>query len=162
MLVYDNRAITLPIILGLALAYAFNPLVTLLATRFKIKRLAATSLIMGIGAVLLSLFLVVIVPAVVGQTKNLYSDVQSKYTPWFIDKGVPWIESQSSSFFETIGADKSPEQIQESLKETLGSSSEDQSPEDDLSNIEGGQQAVTVIEKEQIQEAQLPTVKTKA
>ena len=138
-LVYDHRAITLPIILGLALAYAFNPLVTLLATRFKIKRLGATSLIMGFGAILLSLFLIVIVPAVVGQTKGLYSDVQSKYTPWFIKTGLPWIESQSSTFFEAIGADKTPEQIKEQIKEKINQLTE----EDQEADAEGQAKGVT-------------------
>ncbi len=130
-LVYDNRAITLPIILGLAMAYAFNPLVTFLAIRFKIKRLAATGLIMGIGAIFLSLFLIVIVPAAVGQTKNFYSDVQLKYKPWFVKTGVPWIESQSSTFFQTIGADKTPEQIQEKIKEKINPSLEDGTEKND-------------------------------
>src|SRR5262245_2062397 len=73
---YAMRAVTVPLLVALGLAYLFEPLVAMLTRRFQASRPAVVAgLIFTIGVVVL-LSLAVLIPLAVGQTVRLVDDVR--------------------------------------------------------------------------------------
>lgn len=68
---YSVRAIIAPVLVGLVLAYLFNPLVTLSRRRWQIPRWTSTAVIMLLGVLVIIALLLFIVPELVRQTQNL-------------------------------------------------------------------------------------------
>jgi len=72
---YAARAITVPVLIGLALAYAFNPLVTWLQLKRKIPRWLTTSLLMLLFVLVFCGLLAVLAPLLTAQFRDLGSKV---------------------------------------------------------------------------------------
>lgn len=74
---YALRAVTIPLLVALLLAYLFEPLIVRMTRHPKISRPMAVGGILGALGVGLLVVLIVLVPVVVSQTANFASDVTS-------------------------------------------------------------------------------------
>lgn len=72
---YSVRAIVAPVLIGLVLAYVFNPLVTWAETRCKVPRWLTTTMLMLVGITVVGGLLVFIVPELVNQIQHLITAV---------------------------------------------------------------------------------------
>ena len=102
---YATRAIMLPLLIALMLAYIVNPLLTLSSQRWRIPRLAATVTIMLALTIALLGLVLWIVPSLITQTGQLL-DKLAEYVSWLIDKMEPQIQhwtNQIHSFAPSMG-----------------------------------------------------------
>lgn len=65
------QAVLIPVLVGLALAYAFNPMISDLARRGRTSRWVPTAMVVLVGAVLLVSLLAYLIPPLVDQTGQL-------------------------------------------------------------------------------------------
>ena len=87
---YTVRAIVAPVLLGLVLAYVFNPLVGWLEARFKVPRWCSTATLMVVGAATVGGLLLFIVPELVLQLQDLIEAIQG-YVKTVADMlGMDW------------------------------------------------------------------------
>lgn len=70
-LAYLARSILVPVLVGLALAYVFNPVVTWIHRRWHWPRWAGTALVMAVALLVMANLAVLIVPSLVDQTGRL-------------------------------------------------------------------------------------------
>lgn len=80
--------ILVPILVGLALAYIFNPLVSLLEKKCRLPRPATAGVIIALGALTLLGVLVFVVPTVATESSNLAKDL-----PAHLEKLAAYIDS---------------------------------------------------------------------
>lgn len=88
---YTTRAIMLPLLIALALAYIVNPLLTFSSQRWRIPRLATTVIVMLAMTIALLGFVLWIVPSLTTQAGQLL-DKLTEYVSWLIDKIAPQIQ----------------------------------------------------------------------
>lgn len=74
---YSIRAVILPVLIALALAYMVNPLIEFMHRRRKIARWAGTATVMTAGAIAILAFLLLVVPSVVTQAGDLLTKMGS-------------------------------------------------------------------------------------
>lgn len=74
---YAMRAVTVPLLIALALAYLFEPLIVRLTTRFRLARpVVVVGLLATVGMALIIL-LAIMIPLVIGQTVELLESIRS-------------------------------------------------------------------------------------
>jgi predicted PurR-regulated permease PerM len=74
---YVLRAVTVPLLVALMLAYLFEPVVRKISRHPKIRRPFAVGMIIGIGAVGLTAVAALLIPVVVVQTANFADDIST-------------------------------------------------------------------------------------
>lgn len=87
-LIYSVRSIAAPVLVGLALAYAVNPVVNWLTRRLRISRLFATSSILLLAFLVFLALMAYLVPLLFHQTTDLI-DKAPGYTKKFAAKAAP-------------------------------------------------------------------------
>ncbi len=101
---YCVRAIVAPVLLGLVLAYVFNPLVTWGNTRCKVPRWLSTATLMLVGVAVAGGLLLFIVPELVSQLQDLFEAIQG-YAVTIADAlGLDWQQAKKIAT-ESLGAD---------------------------------------------------------
>lgn len=88
---YALRAVTVPLLVALLLAYLFEPLVERWSRRPKVSRTVAVSVLLSFALLVLVLFTAVALPLVVGQTTQLVRDVSSGRTRTSIARLEQWV-----------------------------------------------------------------------
>jgi len=78
-LLYAARSVLVPVLLGLGLAYVFNPLVSWMHRSLRMPRWLGTSLIITIGTLLAALIIALAAPIVYNQVAELASNVRDRY-----------------------------------------------------------------------------------
>ncbi|NBC11265.1 MAG: AI-2E family transporter [Planctomycetes bacterium] len=78
-LIYAVRSVLTPVVFALVLAYIFNPVVTWMDRKLRIPRWGGTTVIMGVGALVLLVSLGVGVPILVEQGSSLINKLQDAY-----------------------------------------------------------------------------------
>ena len=117
---YQMRAVTVPLLVAVLLAYLFAPLVSFLERRLKLPRSVAAAGILGFGGVGVLLVLVLTVPLAVGQTlsfvdavrRGKYDNAINHVVDWAPDSVQPQIEQFVSRAQNLVGI--SPESSSES------------------------------------------------
>lgn len=79
LLVYELRGVLLPVVIAFALAYVVNPAITHLQRRYRVPRWAGTSLVLGGGAFVIALFLLIVIPPMVAQGADLVLKAREVY-----------------------------------------------------------------------------------
>ncbi|MEM9419029.1 MAG: AI-2E family transporter [Planctomycetota bacterium] len=91
-MLYAVRSVLVPVLIGLALAYIFNPALRFAETKLRIGRLAGTISMMLLALVLFMIIMVTAVPTIYTQSGQLFNTIQE------------WIEQ-----IESAANDSSPE-----------------------------------------------------
>lgn len=91
LLIFSIRAVVIPVLIALALAYIVNPAIVWMNKRWKLPRVAGTSVFMGAGAVFVLLLSLLIVPLVLSQLDGLVRSVGG-YTRYTINELGPLID----------------------------------------------------------------------
>ncbi|MEM7230294.1 MAG: AI-2E family transporter, partial [Planctomycetota bacterium] len=73
---YLLSAVTVPLLVGLLLAYLFEPLVARISAHPKIRRPVAVVMILGVGTIVLAAVAAIAIPIIVGQTDRLAGDIR--------------------------------------------------------------------------------------
>jgi predicted PurR-regulated permease PerM len=97
--VFAFKSVLLPFVLGAAVAYLLNPIVSGLA-RFKIARGPAALMILGGFFLLVFALLAVISPLVYKQSLQLVQDF-----PGYIERILSWVEPKSQHALDALGLD---------------------------------------------------------
>ena len=100
-LLYAVRAILVPVLIGLALAYICNPLLRFAERRLKIGRLTGTISLMLMALVVVAVIVVQAIPLLYNQTLALVNTIQSTY-PQYVDRLMEQIEAQTRRPAETV------------------------------------------------------------
>jgi predicted PurR-regulated permease PerM len=79
-LAYQVRAITVPVLIALGLAYVFNPLVTWLSGRWRVPRWLTTMGLMATGVLVLAALLVAVLPQMISQTAAMTRTIRTFLT----------------------------------------------------------------------------------
>ena len=104
---YSVRAIVAPVLVGLVLAYVFNPLVTWAETRCKVPRWLSTAMLLLLCATAVVGVLLFVVPTLVQQITVLFESVQgyaATIAGWL---KVDWEEAKKIAT-ESLDADDGP------------------------------------------------------
>jgi len=99
---YSARAVVLPILIALALAYIVNPLVTASQRKWNIPRWVSTGLLMVIGIVILLGITLLIVPPLVNQAGMLLGKLKI-YADWSVEQLAPHLEQLTGSLNQLAG-----------------------------------------------------------
>ena len=73
--VYAARSVTAPVVIGMALAYVFNPVVTHADRQWRLRRWASAAIILGAFALAVLVFLLWAVPLIYQQINQLVTNV---------------------------------------------------------------------------------------
>lgn len=92
VLAYAVRALILPVLIALALAYMVNPLIVWLKRCCRVPRMAGTMLVMLAGAILVMAMMLAIVPAMVDQAEDLVKQLSENYASSFEKAIQPYID----------------------------------------------------------------------
>ncbi len=95
--VYLFKSVLLPFVLGMAIAYLLNPLVTYLG-KIKIKRAPAALLLSTAFFIFVALFLAILIPVLYKQSLQLADDF-----PTYLDKIVAWLEPYTIQVMGMLG-----------------------------------------------------------
>ena len=87
---YQMRAVTVPLLVALLLAYLFAPMVSMLERRLKLPRSLSAACLLGFGGVGILLALVLTVPLAVGQTMSFVDAVRRGKYDNAINHVVDW------------------------------------------------------------------------
>jgi len=79
---YAIRAVTVPLLIALLLAYLFEPLIIRLCRHPRITRVRAISGLLTAGGLLVAILIAVIAPLAVSQVSRLYHDLRSGQTAY--------------------------------------------------------------------------------
>ncbi|MEO1235637.1 MAG: AI-2E family transporter [Planctomycetota bacterium] len=89
---YAVRSVLVPVLVGLALAYIFNPVLRAAERRLKVGRLAGTISLMLMALVVVAVMLVTAVPLTISQGSSLIETVREAY-PRYIDRVLAQIDT---------------------------------------------------------------------
>ena len=114
---YQMRAVTVPLLVALLLAYLFAPIVSLLERRLKLPRSVSAACILGFGGVGVLLVLVLTVPLAVSQTMSFvdavrrgkYDNAINHVVDWAPDSIQPQVEEFVTRAQGLIGLPGAPE-----------------------------------------------------
>lgn len=95
--IYLFKAVLLPFVLGMVIAYLLNPLVTYLG-KAKIKRAPAALMLSSIFFIFIALFLAVLIPVLYKQTVQLADDL-----PTYIDSTLAWLQPYTVQVMGMLG-----------------------------------------------------------
>lgn len=95
--IYLFKAVLLPFVLGMAIAYLLNPLVTYLG-KVKIKRAPAALLLSTIFFIFVGLFIAVLIPVLYKQSIQFAEDF-----PTYLDKTLTWLEPYTVHVMGLLG-----------------------------------------------------------
>ena len=87
---YQMRAVTVPLLVALLLAYLFAPVVSLLERRLKFPRAVSAAAILGVGGVSVLLVAVLTIPLAISQTLSFVDAVRMGKYDTAIDHVVEW------------------------------------------------------------------------
>ncbi len=73
---YALRAVTVPLLVALLLAYLFEPFIQWLSRRPKLNRVRAVSMLLAAGILTVLLILAIVVPLAISQTTRFIDDIQ--------------------------------------------------------------------------------------
>ena len=103
-LAYRIRSVTVPVLLGLALAYVFNPLVTWAHARWRLSRLTSTVLVMLAAGVAALLAALIVLPLVYYQLANLVNRI-AEYAQYITTRISPYIDRLNERARDTLAQD---------------------------------------------------------
>ena len=82
---YAVRSVLVPVLIGLALAYVFNPLVSFAHRTLRLSRLASTLTLMLASVVVIGMLTLIALPLVIVQGGQLVESIQQEY-PKYLDQ----------------------------------------------------------------------------
>lgn len=103
-LTYRIRSVTVPVLLGLVLAYVFNPLITWAHARWRLSRLMSTVVVMltaGLAALLAAL---IVLPLAYYQLANLVNRI-AEYVRYISTRLTPYIDTLNERARTTLAQD---------------------------------------------------------
>ena len=99
---YALRAVTIPLLVALLLAYLFEPLIEKLCRHRKIKRPHAVAGVLAAGGISVLAVLAIVLPLIIGQTMNFISDVREGELRAKIAQLEPYVPAAYTNQFRTV------------------------------------------------------------
>ena len=99
---YALRAVTIPLLVALLLAYLFEPLIEKLCRHPKIKRPHAVAGVLAAGGISVLAVLAIVLPLIIVQTMNFISDVREGELRAKIAQLEPYVPAAYTDQFRTV------------------------------------------------------------
>ncbi len=100
---YAVRSVLVPVLLGLALAYVFNPLVTWAHRKLRLSRLASTLTLTLASLAVIAMLILIALPLVIVQGGQLIDSIQKEY-PRYLDQMLERLDKLETEVVDPAAA----------------------------------------------------------